>query len=48
MFQGSLTSVLREFQCNFREAERVVQRCFKDVSRKLLLHESLERVTRMI
>ena len=50
-----LTSVLREFQWNSKEVGRMVQRCFKDVSkvfkefsRKLLFHESLESVTRKI
>ena len=52
-----LTSVLREFQWNFKEVGVMVQRCFNDVlkvfmfkefSRELLFHESLESVARKI
>ena len=55
MFQGSLTSVSMEFQWNFKEVDRLVKRCFKDVSgcfkefsRKLLLHQCVDCVTRKI
>ena len=33
VLKGSLNSISMEFQWNLKELGRVVQRCFKDVSR---------------
>ena len=45
MFQGNPTSVSREFQWNFKKLNGWFQGYFKEFSRKLLFHESLEGVT---
>ena len=48
MFQWNFNGFLEKLKGGFKDVSRMCQGCFKEFTRKLLLHESLECVTRMM
>ena len=48
MFQGSFNETLKKLKGWFKDVPRVFQGYSKELSRKLLFHESLESFTRKI